>query len=80
MTFGSECSGLLLVEQREWADATAPNASLVYLVDECLKLTTTWLRFGRVRTYKFFVVDTKTKRARNADPRGAVRAAEEEEI
>jgi len=30
--------------------------------------------------YKFFVVDTKTKRARNADPRGAVRAAEEEEI
>ena len=79
MTCGSECSGLPLVEQREWADVTAPNASRVYLVDECLNLTTTWLRSRRVRMYKFFAVDAKTKRARNAEPKGAVRAAEEEE-
>jgi hypothetical protein len=53
MTFGSECSELPLVEQREWEDVTTPNVSRVCLVDECLKLTTTWLRSRRVRMYKF---------------------------
>lgn len=58
MTFGSVSSRLPLVEQRAWTDVTARNASRVYLVDECLKLATTGLRSGRVRMYKFFVVDT----------------------